>query len=178
MKNTDWKATAELIGIAAVVASLVFVGIQLRQEQEIAIVDTYGSVVESNVAVLSLIGENPDVWEKGLLGEELSSSDEIVFSTMVRAVFSRHAQMYIRFARIGPGDPEEILQEYAYAIYKFPGLRRQWEAYNEFQDHSDSALGRSPSSLDFRFETNQYLSELDRLQPSVSDTKQFIFWSF
>lgn len=178
MKKTDWKATAELVGIAAVVASLVFVGIQLRQEQEIAIVDTYGSIVESNEAVLSLIAGNPEVWEKGLLGDELSSSEEIVFSGMVRAVFSRHAQMYIRFIRIGPGDPEKILQDFAYAIYIFPGLRKQWEADYEFQDQRDSVLGRQPSGLDFRFKANQYLSELDRLQPSIPATRQFIFWYF
>lgn len=178
MKKPDWKATAELVGIAAVVASLVFVGIQLRQEQEIAIVDTYGSVVESNQAVLSLIGEHPEIWEKGLLGNELSSSDEIVFSGMVRAVFSRHAQMYIRFTRIGPGNPDKLLQDFAYAIYIFPGLRRQWEADYAFQDHRDSVLKRSPSGLDFRFKANEYLVELDRLQPSIPDSRQFIFWYF
>ena len=36
MKKTDWKDVAELVGIAAIVASLVFVGLQLRQEQVIA----------------------------------------------------------------------------------------------------------------------------------------------
>ena len=174
----NWKTVAELVGIAAIVGSLVFVGIQLRQEQEIAIVDTYGPVVESNVAVLSLIGENPEIWEKGLLGDELSTSDEIIFSGMVRAVFSRHAQMYIRFARIGPGDPKEIMKDFAYAIYTFPGLRRQWEADYEFLDHRDAALNRPQTFLDFRFETNQFLSDLDKLQPSIPAKKQFIFWSF
>ncbi len=174
----NWKTFAEVVGIAAIVGSLVFVGMQLRQEQEIAIVDTYGPVVESNVAVLSLIGENPEIWEKGLLGDELSTSDEIIFSGMVRAVFSRHAQMYIRFARIGPGDPEEIMKDFAYAIYMFPGLRRQWEADYEFLDHRDTALDRPQTFLDFRFETNQYLSDLDKLQPIVPAKKPFIFWSF
>ena len=47
MKKADWKSIAELIGIGAIVASLIFVGLQLRQEQNIAIVDSYGSIVES-----------------------------------------------------------------------------------------------------------------------------------
>ena len=178
MSNTDWKSVAEFVGIAAIVASLVFVGMQLRQEQEIAIVDTYGSVVDSNVAVLSLIGENPTVWEKGLLGDELSTSDKIVFSGMVRAVFSRHAQMYIRFARIGPGEPEDVLKGLAYAIYVFPGLRKQWDADYDFQDHRDAALERPQTTLDFRFEANQYLNELDKRQPSIPAEKQLIFWYF
>ena len=59
MNKTDWKGTAELIGIAAIVASLIFVGMQLRQEQAIAIVDTYGSIVESNEAVLGQLSRFP-----------------------------------------------------------------------------------------------------------------------
>ena len=36
MKNTNWKDIAELVGIAAIVASLVFVGLQMRQDHVIA----------------------------------------------------------------------------------------------------------------------------------------------
>ena len=174
----NWKTAAEFVGISAIIGSLIFVGMQLRQEQAIAIVDTYGSIVESNEAVLSQIGEQPEIWEKGLLGDKLSTSEEIVFSGMVRAVFSRHAHMFIRFSRIGPGDPEEIMKEFAYAIYIFPGLRRQWEADYEFQNHRDAALNRPQTYLDFRFGTSQHLSNLDNLQPSIPAKKQFIFWYF
>ena len=41
MKIEDWKSVAELVGIAAIVASLVFVGLQMRQSQEIAIAQQY-----------------------------------------------------------------------------------------------------------------------------------------
>ena len=41
MKQHDWKAIAELIGIAAIVASLIFVGLQMKQSQDIAIADQY-----------------------------------------------------------------------------------------------------------------------------------------
>jgi hypothetical protein len=41
LKATSWKDIAELIGIAAIVASLVFVGLQMKQSQEIAIAAQY-----------------------------------------------------------------------------------------------------------------------------------------
>ena len=41
MKHYDWKSIAELVGIAAIVASLIFVGLQLKQSQEIAIAEQY-----------------------------------------------------------------------------------------------------------------------------------------
>jgi hypothetical protein len=41
MAGSNWRAYAELIGIAAIVASLIFVGLQLKQSQEIAIAGQY-----------------------------------------------------------------------------------------------------------------------------------------
>ena len=37
MANTTWKDIAEFVGITAIVASLVFVGIQLNQDREVAL---------------------------------------------------------------------------------------------------------------------------------------------
>jgi hypothetical protein len=41
MKTGSWKDIAEFVGIGAIVASLVFVGLQLKQSHEIAIADQY-----------------------------------------------------------------------------------------------------------------------------------------
>ena len=41
MRTTNWKDIAELVGIAAIVASLIFVGLQMKQSQEIAIAAQY-----------------------------------------------------------------------------------------------------------------------------------------
>jgi len=47
MKRADWKDTAELVGIAAIVASLIFVGLELRQSQQIAIATQYQERIDS-----------------------------------------------------------------------------------------------------------------------------------
>jgi hypothetical protein len=41
LKTTSWKEIAELIGIAAIVGSLVFVGLELRQTQTSLMASTY-----------------------------------------------------------------------------------------------------------------------------------------
>jgi len=179
LKLSNSKTIAEFVGILAIVGSLIFVGLQMRQEQAIAIVDTYGTVVELNIDVLNLIGAHPDIWEKGLLGDELSTSNEIIFSGMARAVFSHHAHMAIRFSRVAAaGDFELILKRLAYGIYIFPGLRRQFEADNEFQKHRDAAIGSFDPRFDIRLRIKQHVSSLDNLQPSIPTEKQFIFWYF
>ena len=41
MNNTNWKDIAELFGIVAIVASLIFVGLQMQQAHKIAIASHY-----------------------------------------------------------------------------------------------------------------------------------------
>jgi len=41
MKKISWKEVAEILGITSIVASLIFVGLQLKQSQEIAIAAQY-----------------------------------------------------------------------------------------------------------------------------------------
>ena len=43
MKPTAWKDIAELVGIIAIVASLIFVGLQLKQSQDIALAVSFQS---------------------------------------------------------------------------------------------------------------------------------------
>jgi hypothetical protein len=43
----DWRSTAELIGLAAIVVSLIFVGLELRQSQKIALAAQYQARTES-----------------------------------------------------------------------------------------------------------------------------------
>ena len=67
MNSTNWKDIAELVGISAIVASLVFVGLELRQSHQIAIaaeyqervaavIDIYNTQIQSDTA-LSVVGK-------------------------------------------------------------------------------------------------------------------------
>ncbi len=57
--NTDWKSIAELLGIAAIVASLMFVGLQMRQSQEIALSQTHSERSGMIVGQIMSVAENP-----------------------------------------------------------------------------------------------------------------------
>jgi hypothetical protein len=47
MKSNSWKDIAELIGISAIVASLIFVGLQMKQSQDIALAAQYQARAEA-----------------------------------------------------------------------------------------------------------------------------------
>lgn len=46
MKPIDWLTSAELVGLAAIVVSLIFVGLELRQSQKIALAAQYQARTE------------------------------------------------------------------------------------------------------------------------------------
>ena len=47
MNSSKWKSVAELVGISAIVASLMFVGLQLKQGHEIALANQYQARAEA-----------------------------------------------------------------------------------------------------------------------------------
>ena len=73
MKFTDWKELAELIGIVAIVASLLFVGLQLKQGHEIALATQYQARAETTQN-LHLAGIESD-WTIPVLRDKVS--DEV-----------------------------------------------------------------------------------------------------
>ena len=79
MKSNDWRSVAELIGIAAVVASLIFVGLQLRQEQDIAQSQLFADWDDTRIEWSRLLSENNDVWIRGLAGSDLTTNELLVF---------------------------------------------------------------------------------------------------
>jgi hypothetical protein len=51
IKPTSWKVITEPVGIRAIVGSLIFVGLQIKQSQEIAIASRYQSRAEATMSL-------------------------------------------------------------------------------------------------------------------------------
>ena len=59
MKSSNWKDVAEIVGIAAIVASLLFVGLELRQSQAIALSEAYQQRAAIEISNASAIASVP-----------------------------------------------------------------------------------------------------------------------
>lgn len=175
MKEKNWKGIVELIGIAAIVGSLIFVGLQVRQDQQIAIAATFSTAIEATSNLATLIETNSETWKKGLDGGELSAADDIEFLAMVAAVEAYQLNMYIRFDRLDIGDPERAYRNYAYAIYLHPGLRKAFLTRTDFQAARDESFDAATERF-FQPRVASYLDHLDRNPPSIPSEKPYIFW--
>ena len=72
MKPFNWRDTAEIIGFISIVGGLVFVGLQLRQSQEIAIASQYQERASTAVEYYSSQMQN----ERAIFdqGEEIAAA--------------------------------------------------------------------------------------------------------
>lgn len=176
MKFKEWNEIAELIGIAALVASLLFVGLQIRQEHSIAITETRAALTESAQTIAGLVQENSEIWKRGLDGEELTANDEISFIAMVQAVRAHFFNLFLRWERFGHRDPEEVTRRYAYALYTHPGLRSAFQRQLELQILRDEAFNLPAWDDEFRNLVKSKLEQLDATSPPLPANKEYVFW--
>jgi hypothetical protein len=126
----SWKDTAELLGIAAIVASLVFVGFQLRQDREIALANSLAASEASFTAINALISDHAVVWSKGQKSEELSEAETVIMTRLVSTLHRR--ARYTAAMRRNLGKPgKAALRDLAIELYDNPGARRIWETRTE-----------------------------------------------
>lgn len=85
MKTTNWKDIAELIGIAAIVGSLIFVGMEMRQTRTIAMAAAYQARTDSELNMQQMFDSTYGMLEirrKSRTGERLSPIDQINIEQM------------------------------------------------------------------------------------------------
>ncbi len=83
MSFKKFNEVAELLGMVAIVASLIFVGLQLRQSQRIALAEIEAANSSASIELASLLSDHSEAWVRGIAGEELEDSDAEVFKSIV-----------------------------------------------------------------------------------------------
>jgi len=135
MKKTDWKDIAELVGITAIVVSLVFVALQLRQSQEIAIAELRQARQAANVELNSLIASHSDVWFRGSSGEELDDGDRTIYRRLIEALHWSYWTTWSRNAQFDLDAPSRITTaDFAGLLHRNPGAQAAWEDYVETRE--------------------------------------------
>ena len=126
MKSINWKEAAELTGIFAIVASLIFVALQLRQEEELLQSEMRAAMVANRVSINELIIENADVWVRGNNGDELDPAESVIHARLVHN--ENHFMFHLRqtFLVVEPQSAEQIVAQFAGFLADNPGAYQAW----------------------------------------------------
>ncbi len=157
------KNLVEIVGISAIVASLIFVGLELRQSQRIATEASIKSDAELIVAVESLVAEYPYVWLRGCRGEVLSESDQLLFSHLYHTYDYLYFLRYIQ-AQTGVGSVGEnaAIQVMALNVHRNRGIRAEWESRWAWRPHAEAETN---ALIRWRDLVNERIGELEKLEP-------------
>jgi hypothetical protein len=175
MKVASWKEFAELAGITAIVASLIFVGLQVRQDHRIAVAHVLSQYDANLIEMSRLVSENREIWVNGLNGEELSKLDEVTFEAIADAVDRLHSNRWARSLIIDTLPSERVAQRYAFNIYAHPGLRTYFNKKTARRRSLRSAFGGS-QNFQFYSTVQNYLTKLDSELPAGADSNTYTLW--
>ena len=141
MSIQEWAALAEIIGAVAVVASLIYLAVQIRQNthqismslksMELA---AFERNVESGIRIREIFILNPEILELYALGGEsyadLDEGDKLRFDMVLRNVFSALQGAYVRQQTFG-NDPTNFAgsERTLDRLIKSPGIR-DWLSQN------------------------------------------------
>ena len=170
----DW---VQVIGLFALVASLIFVGLQIRQDRSIAVVESLASRADAVAELANMVGNNEDLWTRGLNGDDLSDSEQATFHAMTEAVESHFVSLWRRYQDIGGAPPgNSPTGDYAFALYTHVGLRRAWDNQLAYWEARDAALGVKGTGRLFREEVAAHLARFIEQSPPQSKEKRYVFW--
>lgn len=168
MESINRKDVAEIIGVVAIVASLVFVGAQLRQTQDIAVAEGYSMLFATRIEVANSIKDHVEIWQKGAAGEALNEEEAAVFAILVNELNESAVQGFLHTARVSSIDVALWnARDFAAFLYRNPGARAVWRAREDDLGAFRALLGEDAQAGTIWSESVRgFLAELDRLAPT------------
>jgi hypothetical protein len=156
----DAGAIADLIGAIGVIVSLIFVGLQIRQANQLAREAAEQKQIESIGSLSRIVAEHPhlaDLMARGQAGEKLTVAENIALTSMITHGQRTWEALYYQY-RAGRVDPElwEAHRRQARAMQNTPmgkamwKLRKDWfsKSYQDFRD-ADGA-GQEAGTLSYK----------------------------
>ena len=146
-------------------ASLVFVGLQVRQTDTIASLEGQEYAVQRHYDMLSLMTEFAEVWQRGCSGEELNTTERVQFAKILAVYqnnnFAGWRRLHLSSYRDGSSDYN--INASAANIHRYPGFAATYHALAEWRDLGQDDLG--PVYKEYRRLIAARLEELAESEP-------------
>lgn len=128
MKKIDLGQMITIFANLGVIGGLFFVGFQLRQDRDIARIESAVANNDSRISSWQLQAQNADVWVRGLAGNSLDAEESVVFNAVAESHIQFYLSNYLRNLLIGSSEnAERWVREAAFDIASSPGLMAWWQ---------------------------------------------------
>ena len=151
MKLKEWAQVAEIVGGAAIIASLLFVGIQVRENTQVVIMTSDLAIDQQNVALNISVVESPDFADLLVKGEAdlgaLTAAERARFDNYCFARFGAYENVVGNFGKGFISDEEyDIWARHFEDRFDKPGYRQFWVEnrngyFPQFRSWADERYG-------------------------------------
>ena len=163
MTGSNWKDIAGVVGIAAIVASLIFVGLELRQSQQTARNETDSVIFSSFLDMRDAENEYSDIWVRGNRGDELDESEMSIYQNLIRNRHS-HAAWTFNFYRTLDSEAYVVpVVNLAGFLHKYTNAREVWQSLRADEEGDRRKLLPGPISEDLSEFNELVRADLARL---------------
>ncbi len=159
------KSVFEILGIVAVVISLLLLRQEIVQNQVLAEINYEMTITQNRIIANQTIAEHSDIWVRGCANDSLSIEEMVIFKAMIDDRNTLAFYNAIKGTRLYDTIMASIeLADFAGFLHENPGARKVWKQYEEKVISNRKILG-SPSSDLWYTEVTKALEILDGLEP-------------
>ena len=152
---------SQVAGVIAVFASLIFVGLQIREQANATSAQTEQAIASNWMALAQVIGGSAEAFTAGLVSTnatfaDLNDADRMRFLTALFALFKHYENMYLQFKKGRIGEAEwEPWSNHIQMYFHQPGVQTWWSlrksafslVFRAFLDDSVAPRELSPAAL-------------------------------
>ena len=148
-----------------IMASLVFVGMQLKQTDVIASVEGQDNAVQRHYDMLSLMTEYAEIWQRGCAGEELSAVERVQFAKIFTVYRNNNLAGWRRLELSSYRDSNSDYNINAFAanVHRYPGFETVYRSETAWDKDGVGDLG--PTFHKYRRLISARIEELAKIEP-------------
>ena len=165
MKSGRLNEWLQIGGLFGVLGGLIFVGLQLMQDRQIASTTVLAEAASRRMYWAELIGQNPGLWVKGLAGQPLSVTEAVQFDALATSWEISHYSYFYNSITMGVSTDVRFVREWALELHTNPGLLAWWRAFQERKNYT------SPGDLAISDWSKLVEEELAKLEIEASATE-------
>ena len=157
----NWKVIVDIASSLAIVAGLIFVGLQMRQTQAISTAELQQEMIASQISLSEFVADNSDLLAKANAGDELSASEEIALDSLVRSHWGEAFFGQRRWAAVDHPAVDAPVRAFAVFLHENPGAMRVWKLRQQkMVDARNQLDGNSGIQDAFDAQVDAYFSKL------------------
>ena len=158
MRKLEWKDVAEFVGISAIVGSLIFVGLQIRQEQNVAVSQIYQTTMAATVEVHIAMAEHAELLAKARNADELSDAERIAVEELIDMWSARAFFETISARRIDDGEWSGPINVFAFMLHDNPGLQQVWSKKMLRKERFYTQFNQGAAFIEFNSQVREKLA--------------------